>query len=142
MPVKQVEFTAIEQNILKAHKSALDLLAPDIGKVYVVSITRNGCSGCAKQKPKIDRLAENSVEKYGNKVSFVRVQVKYSPKDSKESLRSKHVFGHYFYPTTLILVRARDRGAFEYYRSVSLRMGEIGKNIEEAIRTAALLEKA
>jgi thiol-disulfide isomerase/thioredoxin len=142
MLVKQVEFTAIEQNILKTHKSALDLLASDIGKAYLVSITRDGCSDCAKQKPKIDRLAQNFAEKHVDKVGFVRVHVKFSPKDNRESLRSKDVFRHYFYPTTLILIRAKDRGAFEYYRSVASRVGELRKNIERAVKTASLLEKA
>jgi len=142
MPVKQVEFTSIEQKVTKTGKSALDLLASDSGKAYVISITRDGCSDCARQKPKMDRLAESFAEKHGGNVSFVRVHVKFSLKDNRESLRSKDVFGHYFYPTTLVLIKPRDRGAFEYYRSVSSTMEELRRNIEKAVKTASLLAKS
>jgi hypothetical protein len=51
------------------------------------------------------------------------------------------VFGHYFYPTALILLRTRDRGAIEYYRNASPQMDELRKNIEAALKTATMIKK-
>jgi thiol-disulfide isomerase/thioredoxin len=140
MPINKIEFTQIEKTA-KTNKTALDQLASDFGRVYVVSITRDGCPACQKHKPKIDKLAKSIAEKYGKKVVFIQIHVKYSPTDDKESLRSKDLFGHYFYPTTLILLRTRDRGAIELYRNVSPRMSELGKNIEAACKIAVMFEK-
>jgi len=142
MPVKKIEFTRLEQLTLRSGKPALTHLAPHVGKVYVASITRDGCSACERHKPKIERLAQSLAEKYGDKVVFSRVHVNYSPKNSEESMRSKDVFGHYFYPTTLILLKTKDRGPIEYYRNISPRMTELKKNIEHACKTATLLEQS
>jgi len=141
MQVKKIEFTRLEQLILRTGKPALSHLAPDVGKVYVVSITRDGCPACKRHKPKIERLTQSLTEKYGDKVVFSRVHVNYSPEDSEESVRSKDVFGHYFYPTTLILLKAKDRGPIEYCRNVSPRMSELRNNIEHACKTTLLLEQ-
>jgi thiol-disulfide isomerase/thioredoxin len=140
MPINKIEFTQIEKTA-KTNKTALDQLASDFGRVYVVSITRDGCPACQKHKPKIDKLAKSIAKKYGKKVVFIQIHVKYSPTDDKESLRSKDLFGHYFYPTTLILLRTRDRGAIELYRNVSPRVSELGKNIEAACKIAVMFEK-
>jgi hypothetical protein len=51
------------------------------------------------------------------------------------------MFGHYFYPTNLILLRTKDRGAIEYYRNASPDMRELGKNIEAAVETATMMKK-
>jgi thiol-disulfide isomerase/thioredoxin len=141
MSINKIEFTDLEKRISESGKSALHHLASDIGKVYVVSITRDGCPACKKQKPRIEKLAKNAAEKYGNKVIFTQVHVKYSPGEDKESRRSKDVFGHYFYPTNLILLRTADRGAIEYYRNVSPTMTELKTNIQTTFETATMIEK-
>jgi hypothetical protein len=51
------------------------------------------------------------------------------------------MFGHYFYPTNLILLRTRDRGAIEYYRNVSPHMSELRRNIEVAVETVTMIKK-
>jgi hypothetical protein len=82
------------------------------------------------------------VEKHGKRVVFIRVHVRHPTEKDKESLRSKDVLGHYFYPTNLILLRTKDRGAVEYYRNVSPRMSELRRSIEAAVEIAQMFEKA
>ena len=141
MPVETIEFTELERILLTKHVTFRDYLAPKIGRVYVVSITRDGCPVCVRQKPKMDKLANTMTEKHGNRVIFMWVHVKYSPERNEESLRSKDVLGHYFYPTNFVLVRSRDKGAFEYYRAASPRVSELARNIAHAVEVAKMLEK-
>jgi len=137
MTVNSIEFSDLE----KKGKSALDFLAPRIGKAYVIAITRDGCPACKKQKPKLDKLVAAMTEKHGNKVAFKRVHVNYSQDSQEESLRSKDLLRHYFYPTNLILIRTGDRGAIEYYRNAGPDMRELKKNIEKAVRVAKFFEE-
>jgi hypothetical protein len=67
--------------------------------------------------------------------------VKYNPDSLQESLRSKDLLGHYFYPTNLILIRTRDRGSIEYYRNAGPDMRELQKNIKSALEVAMIIEK-
>jgi thiol-disulfide isomerase/thioredoxin len=141
MPVNEIEFTKLEKELSETGKPALDYLAPDIGKAYVVAITRERCPACKKQKPKLDKLAATLKQKHREKIVFIRIHVKRPPDSEKESLRSKNMFGHYFYPTNLILLRTKDRGAIEYYRNASPDMRELGKNIEAAVEIATMMKK-
>jgi thiol-disulfide isomerase/thioredoxin len=141
MPIAILEFVELEEKLRKTKKPHLNLLAPDLGKAYVIAITRDGCPNCDEQKPKLDKLAEEMVQKHGDKVVFKRIHVKYTQDYIKESMRAKDVFGHYFYPTNLILIKTHDRGAFEYYRNTAPTMSELEKNIESAIDTAVMLAK-
>ncbi|MCJ7423297.1 thioredoxin family protein [Candidatus Bathyarchaeota archaeon] len=141
MSINEIEFTKIEKEVEKDKRSVLEYLAPDIGKVYVVSITRDGCPACKKQKPKISRLAGDAKKKYGSKVIFDQIHVKYSDQKREESLRCKDLFDHYFYPTNLILLKTKDRGAIEYYRNASASATELKRNIKSAFEVATMLEK-
>ena len=141
MPINRVEFAELEKKVTGKTKSALDFLAPRVGKAYAVAITRDGCPACERQKPKLDKLATALAQKHGGKVIFTRVHVKYTPKSQEESKRSKHILGHYFYPTNLILFRTHDLGAIEYYRNSSPTMRELKKNIEIAIKIAVSIGK-
>ena len=141
MLINKFEFTELEKELAETDKSLLDYLAPDIGKVYVVAITRERCSACEKQKPKFKKLAETIAEKHGKKVVFTQFHVRQPVGSQEESLRSKRVIGHYFYPTNLILLRTADRGAIEFYRSVSPKMNELKRNIEVALEIATTIEK-
>jgi thiol-disulfide isomerase/thioredoxin len=138
--IESIEFTKLEK-FSKVNKSALDYLAPDIGKVYAVAITRDRCPACHKQKPKLDKLASIFEQKHKGRVVFIRIHVRRPPTSEEESLRSKDMFGHYFYPTNLILLKTEDRGTIEYYRNTSPTMSELGRNIENALETAAILKK-
>ena len=137
MTTNVIEFSELE----KTGKAPLDFLAPKIGKVYVVAITRDGCSACKKQKLKLDRLATAVAEKHLNRVVFTRVHIGYSPDSQEESLRSKDLLRHYFYPTNLILIRSRDRGAIEFYRNTAPDMRELRRNIKKALEVAGFFEK-
>jgi len=141
MSVETIEFADLEKALSRKHVSFRDFFASEVGKVYVVCISRDGCPVCVKQKLKVDKLAKTMVEKFGDRVVFIRVHVKYSPEQNQESLRSKDVLGHYFYPTNLVLVRSRDKGAFEYYRAASPRISELARNIAHAVEVAKMLEK-
>jgi thiol-disulfide isomerase/thioredoxin len=142
MTVRNIEFTDVEKAVSKTSKSAFNCLAPRIGKVYVVSITRDGCPACKRQKPKMERLAKSTAREYENKVVFERIHVQYSPENNEESSRSKDVFGHYFYPTNMILLRTKDRGAIQYYKNASPEMAELKRNIKAAVEVATMIEKA
>jgi len=141
MPIDTIEFKRIENEISETSKSHLDYLASDIGKVYVIAITRDGCSACEKQKPKLNELAETIAEKHSDRVVFTRIHVSWSPESLEESSKSKDVFGHYFYPTNLILLRTKDRGAIEFYRNVSPKMDELKRNIEIAVEITTMIKK-
>lgn len=141
MSVRVVEFVDLEGKVGKSRKSVLDLLAAELGKAYVVSVTRDGCPACLRLKPKLERLAGEMREKHSDRVAFVRVHVKYADGDIVESLRSKDVFGHYFYPTLFVLVRSRDRGVVELFRWVSPLMSEVKRNVLNALEIAEALKK-
>lgn len=141
MTVNEIQFTELEKEITKTNVPALDWLASEIGKVYVVSISREACPSCIEQKPKIEELARIMSEKHGSNVVFSRIHVQYSRENNKESLRSKDLLGHYFYPTNMILLRTRDRGAIQYYWNVEPEMAELERNINLALEIAKLIEK-
>ena len=141
MTVNEIEFSELEKVIMKTNVSALGWLASEVGKVYVVSITREACPSCKEQKPRMEELAKTVLGKHGSKIVFSRIHVRHSPENHEESLRSKDVLGHYFYPTNMILLRTRDRGAIQYYWNVEPEMDELEKNINLAFEIAKLIEK-
>ena len=141
MAINVVEFSELEEKLRKTHKSPSEYLAPKSGRAYVITITRDNCPACKKQKPKLDKLAKLLVEKHGDKVVFNRIHIKYSSDSVEESLRSKDLLKHYFYPTNLILFRTRDKGAVEYYRNAAPTMNELKRNVERAVETAVMLAK-
>ena len=140
MTVKKLEFVEVEKEI-SAKRSFRDVLAPETGKAYVVVITRDGCPACHRHKPRLTKLADKLSRKFGDAVVFVEVHVKKLANSDVESKRSKNLFGHYFYPTDLILLRTKDRGAIEFFRAVSARMDELSRNVENAVATAVALAK-
>jgi len=142
MLIHRIEFTDLEKETSGNTKAILEHLAPEMGKVYVVSITRDGCPACEEQKPKMESLAEEAANRHGDRIVFAKIHVKYSSRDTEESLRSKDVLGHYFYPTKLILMRTIDKGSIEYYRSVTTSMRELKRNIGIASKVAASLEES
>jgi len=137
MTINTIEFSELE----KTSESPLDFLAPRVGKVFVVAVSRDGCPACNRQKPRLEKLAITVGKKFRSRVVFTRVHINYSQESQEESLRSKDLLRHYFYPTNLILIRSRDRGAVEYYRNVAPEMRELEKNIEKAVNVAKFFEK-
>ena len=141
MLINKVEFDELEKKI-PTDKSFRDYLAPEMGKTYIIVVTRDGCPACAKQKPKLKKLAETLKERHGDNVVFVEIHVRRLADSDEESLRSKGVLGHYFYPTNIVLVRTSDKGAIEFYRNVSPRMAELKRNVENAIELAKVLRES
>jgi thiol-disulfide isomerase/thioredoxin len=141
MPIDKIEFTVLENHISETGKSPLDYLSPDIGKVYVIAITRDQCPACEKQKPQLNELAKSIAKKYRDKVVFTRIHVRQPAGSQEESSRSKDMLHHYFYPTNVIALRTNDRGSIECYRNVSPAMEELTKNIEVAVEIATMIEK-
>jgi thiol-disulfide isomerase/thioredoxin len=137
MPIIQVEFTELEKRVMETKRRAIDLLAKDFGKAYVVAITRDGCPACERQKPKLNELAKTLSKKHGDKLAFIRIHINQAAGDTTESMRAKDVFNHYFYPTNLILYRTEDRGAIEFYRNVAPRMSELRRNTEIVLKVVA-----
>ncbi len=134
-------FTALENALAESGESFRDYLAPEFGKVYVVTITRDNCSACEKHKPKLKRLFKTVTAKQGDKVVFIQVHVKQPRGNQRESIRSKNMFGHYFYPTDLLLLKTADRGSVEIYRNVSPTMKELEANINANLRVAEFIAK-
>ena len=141
MRIRKVEFTDLERKAAETAKPVLDLLAPQLGRAYVIAITRDGCPACEKQKPLLDKLAATAEREHPGRSVFTRIHVRYAPQSQEESKRSKTLLGHYFYPTNLILLRTPDRGAISHYRNSSPTMSELKKNIEVAVKIATMMEK-
>ncbi|MDH7563887.1 MAG: thioredoxin family protein [Candidatus Bathyarchaeota archaeon] len=140
MPIKTIEFTDLEKELLATKKRFQEALAPELGKAYIIAITRDGCPACERQKPKLDQLAKAAARTHKDRVVFTRIHVKYRKDMEKESARSKEVLAHYFYPTNLILVRTKDRGATELYRSAAPTMSELKRHIGIAVKLAEMLK--
>ncbi len=140
MPVKNVEFVDVEKGV-SSKRSFRDVLAPEMGKAYVIVITRDGCPACQRHKPRFQKLASTLSRKCGDKVVFTDVHVKRPAKSDAESQRSKTVMDHYFYPTDLVLLRTKDKGSIEFFRAVSARMDELARYVENAVTTAVALAK-
>ena len=142
MLINEITFSEIKKDLISNDVSIQNYLASEMGKVYVISITRQGCRACEKQKPKLKKLAKTTEDKYGAQVVFHQIHINYSPEHPEESLKSKDLFGHYFYPTIMILLKTVDRGAIDYYRNVSPNMHELKNNIEVALEIAKAIGNA
>jgi len=140
MSVSKVEFVDVEKKV-SAKRSFRDVLAPETGKAYAVVISRDGCPACKRHKPRFVKLAETLTKKCGSSVVFVEVHVKKPADSDAESQRSNSLMGHYFYPTDLVLIRTKDRGAVEFFRAVSPRMDELRRYVENALASAVALAK-
>ncbi|MBS7632287.1 thioredoxin family protein [Candidatus Bathyarchaeota archaeon] len=139
MPIKTIEFTDLEKELSATRKRFQEALAPELGKAYIIAITRDGCPACERQKPKLEQLAKTAAATHKDAVIFTRIHVKYRKDREEESARSKNILAHYFYPTNLILVRTKDRGAVELYRSAAPTMSELKRQIGIAVKLAEIL---
>ena len=115
--------------------SQLEFLVKDYGVVYVTSITRDGCSGCAEQKPLFRELAARMSEKHKGEVHFSNIHIRYQPDDQKESLEAKTTFGHAAYPTYMVHVKSH-LGPLEVYMAIYPPMEELEKQAASALELA------
>ncbi len=130
-------FETMEFERLKASggNRPIELLVKGFGVVYVTSITRDGCSGCAEQKPLFRELAWKMSEKHRGLVRFTNVHIRYQAEDQKESWEAKRMFGHAAYPTYTIHVKSRF-GPLEIYRAVYPSMEDLERQTTEALELA------
>lgn len=135
--MKTIEFTLLEKK-LGRKGFWREALGPAPGKVSVVTISRDGCPGCVKIKPVLAAVEKTLAPR--GKVSLTTIHIAYKPGDAAESLRSKRLLGHYFYPCTIILIRTRDLGAMEYYRCGSPTAADLKKHINLALSAAGMLK--
>ncbi len=131
-PVKTVEFQRLN---LLGRNSPVEDLVRDYGVIYITSITRDGCSGCAEQKSLFRELAGKMSEKHPGQVHFKNIHIRYRPDDQKESWEAKRVFGHAAYPTYMVHVKSH-QGPLEVYRAVYPTMEELEKQTTDALELA------
>ena len=139
--MKVIRFTDLEKRLRGKKASWKELLAPAPGAVSVLAIGRDGCPGCVRQKPALARLAKSMAGEYGGRISFSSVHISCPGGSREESVRSKKTLGHYFYPTIVVLIRAKDTGPVEYYRAISPAMSELRRYASNALRAAEALKK-
>lgn len=132
-PVPTVEFRRFASEA--ASSARMENLVKEFGVVYVTSITRDGCSGCAEQKPLFKELAAKMVSEHKSKVSFSNIHIRYSKEDQLESAESKKLLGHAAYPAYMVHVRSRF-GPLEAYRAVYPSMAELEKQANETLELA------
>ena len=136
-PLETIEFQRLKTSL---DASPIDSLVKNLGMVYVTSITRDGCSGCAEQKPLFHELAAKMSQKHHDRVRFTNVHIRYQLEDQRESWEAKRAFGHAAYPTYMIHVRSH-MGPLEVYRSVYPAMQGLEKQATDALELAEYYEK-
>jgi hypothetical protein len=139
--MKTIEFKGLEKALRGTKTSWRELLAPAAGAASVVTISRDGCKGCELQKPALEKLAAALAAKHGKRITFSIVHIAWAPGSAEESVRSKKLLGHYFYPCTVILIRTKDLGPAEYYRCGSPSAGELKKYCTRALRAAEAVKQ-
>ncbi len=115
--------------------SHIEKLVKELGVAYVTSITRDGCSGCAEQKPLFRELASKTTAKHQGKVVFSNIHIRYSEDDQSESAEGKKILKHAAYPTYMIHVKSRF-GPLEVYRAIYPSMDELEKQAENTMDLA------
>ncbi len=130
--VRTIEFVQLGKTSIE---DRMEKMMPTLGVVYVTAITRDGCSGCAEQKPLFNELAARMETEHPRLVSFARIHVQYSEGNMAESGEAKRVLRHGAYPTYLIHVKSRF-GPLELYRAIYPSMGELEKQVGEAFELA------
>ncbi len=131
--VRTIEFKRLIDE--SSRRSQLENLVKELGVVYVTSITRDGCSGCAEQKPLFKELANKTIGKHQGKVVFSNIHIRYSEDDQSESAEGKKTLGHAAYPTYMIHVKSRF-GPLEVYRAIYPSMDELEKQAENTMDLA------
>ncbi len=132
-PVRTIEFANLtEQGSVDVRMREM---MPSLGIVYVTAITRDGCSGCAEQKPLFNELAAKTEAQHAGLVNFARIHVQYSESNKSQSGEAKKILRHGAYPTYMIHVGSR-YGPLELYRAIYPSMNELEKQVGEALELA------
>ena len=131
--VREIEFAQLNGG--SSNEDQMGKMMPSLGVVYVTAITRDGCSGCAEQKPLYNDIAARMEAQHRQLVSFSRIHVQYSEEDMRQSGEAKKILRHGAYPTYTIQVRSRF-GPLELYRAIYPSMGELEKQVGESLELA------
>lgn len=137
LPVETVEFQRLKTD---GKTPPIERLVKNLGVVYVTSITRDGCSGCAEQKPLFRDLAAKMNQNHPDRVQFTNIHIRYQPDQQQESWQAKQALGHAAYPTYMVHVKSH-MGPLEVYRSVYPAMEELEKQVADAFELAEYYEK-
>ncbi len=132
-PVHTLEFSRLPLDT--SAEGFLEKLVNTLGVVYVTSITRDGCSGCAEQKPLFIELATKMNASHPGLVDFSNIHVRYSEENPGESSRAKMALRHGAYPTYMVNVKSRF-GPLEVYRAIYPSMDTLEEQVEEALDLA------
>ena len=132
-PVQTIEFNQLSRK--PSPEGHLENLVTRLGVVYVTAITRDGCSGCAEQKPLYKDMAVRVGAQHADHVSFSTIHVQYSEDDGSQSREAKKALRHAAYPTYMIHVKSKF-GPLELYRAIYPSMNELEKQVNEALELA------
>lgn len=113
-------------------KEPLAALTQHEKTVYVYALTRDRCTGCEIQKPLYEKLANQTQEKYGDRVEFGSIHVSQDDQFKGKLQDFRRLLRFAAYPTYLILLRT-DLDVVEIYRGIEPPMEEIARNIDLAI---------
>lgn len=137
MPVKVLKFLEFKKALDASGSEPLGIIVKKVGIAYVVSVTRDKCPGCEKQKPLFLKLSNKMKKKYAGKVEFFRVHSRYSQKRTDEAKRCLNAFHTVAFPTYNIGIKDSEGKNRETYRSLAPPMSEIERNIKTAVEIAA-----
>ena len=132
-PVRTIEFAQLSGG--SSIEDQMERIMPSLGVVYVIAITRDGCSGCAEQKPLYNDLAGRMEAQHHQLVSFSLIHVQYSEENMRQSSESKKILRHGAYPTYMVHVRSRF-GPLELYRAIYPSMRELEKQVAASLELA------
>lgn len=140
MTVKLLNFAELANSLHEKNEGLADFFAKKPGVAYVVSVAREKCSGCEKQKPMFDKLSDKMETEHGARVKFYRVFAHFRPETREEAVQCLEAFRAVAFPTYLIYVRDRRGRNRETYRAIEPPMGEIERNIKTSIELAEWFE--
>ncbi|UCH31395.1 MAG: hypothetical protein JSV05_07830 [Candidatus Bathyarchaeota archaeon] len=141
MSVKLLEFSKFRKMLNEKNIDFLDFFIKKYGITYVVTVTREKCSSCKRQKKLFQKLCDKMNNKYGTQVEFFQVHAYYSPNNIEEPLLCLDTFRTVAFPTYVIGLRDHRGNNRETYRAIEPSMNEIGRNIESSVELAKWFEQ-
>lgn len=135
MPITRLSYEEFVRHTKSSNQDPADSLAKHVKTVYVYALTRDRCSGCEIQKPLFEKLAEQTRDKYGDRVEFGSIHVSDNEQFRERLQDFRRVLKFAAYPTYLILLKSQE-GVAETYRGIEPPMEEIARNIDIAMELA------
>jgi thiol-disulfide isomerase/thioredoxin len=139
--VRVLDFAEFKKTLDAGGSEPLDGLVKKCGVVYVVMVTRDGCSSCQEQKPMFEKLPNRLKKKYADQTEFLIVHSSYSREREEEAKQCLDAFHTAGFPTYIIAVRDNEGKTLETYRSLDAPISEIERNIEIGITLLGLIRE-